>query len=192
VFIDLALALGVDAASATPAPSFAAPKRYAAGKTPFAVALGDLNGDRKPDVAVANINSGTVSVLLNRGDGRLGSRRDYATGDQPRSVALADLDGDGSLDLAVANFVANNVSVLLNAGDGRLGSKRNYSTGKFPSKVAIGDLSGDGKPDLAIANDAPEGGGISVLLNRGDGSFQPNRGLDAHARDRRPRRRRQA
>jgi hypothetical protein len=175
VVIAAALTLGVGAASATPAPSFAAPKSYAVGESPYSVALGDLNGDGKLDVAVANSDSDTISVLVNGGGGRLGSRRDYPTGDTPRSVALADLDGDGTLDLAVANTFSNTVSVLLNAGDGRLTSKRDYATGDLPNKVAIGDLSGDGKPDLAIANDGGPGGGVSVLLNSGDGSFQPKR-----------------
>jgi hypothetical protein len=169
------LTLGVDAASATPALSFAAPKSYGAGEYPNSVAVGDLNGDGKADVAVANIDSDTVSVLVNGGEGRLGSRRDYTTGDDPGSVALADLDRNGTLDLAVTNTSSDTVSVLLNAGDGRLTSKRDYATGGQPRKVAIGDLNGDGKPDLAIANDVGPGGGISVLLNSGDGSFQPKR-----------------
>src|SRR6266566_4048695 len=54
-------------------PSFAAPRNYATGRLPGSVALGDLNGDGKPDLAVANTGFGnespgeTVSVLLNRG-----------------------------------------------------------------------------------------------------------------------------
>jgi hypothetical protein len=175
VFIGLALTLGVDAASATSAPSFAAPKSYAAGKYPNSVALGDLNSDGKLDVAVANANSYTVSVILNRGDGRLQPKRDYRTGGESVSVALGDLDGDGKPDVAVANLNSDTVSVLLNLGDGRLQPKRDYATGGLPSKVAIGDLNGDRKPDLATANDGPPGGGVSVLLNRGDGSFQSKR-----------------
>ena len=175
VLLALALTLGVDAASATAALSFAAPKSYAAGEYPNSVAVGDLNGDGKADVAVANVDSDTVSVLVNGGEGRLGSRRDYTTGDDPSSVALADLDRNGTLDLAVTNSSSDTVSVLLNAGDGRLTSKRDYATGDLPNKVAIGDLSGDGKPDLTVANDGGPGGGISVLLNSGDGSFQRKR-----------------
>ena len=47
-----------------------APARsYATGHTPLSVAIGDLNGDGKPDLVTANLNAGTVSVLINRGDG---------------------------------------------------------------------------------------------------------------------------
>ena len=42
---------------------------YATGRRPSSVAIGDLNGDGKPDLATANVDGNTVSVLLNRGDG---------------------------------------------------------------------------------------------------------------------------
>ena len=45
--------------------TFAAPVRYAAGLRPVSVAAADLNGDGRPDLAVANSRSANVSVLLN-------------------------------------------------------------------------------------------------------------------------------
>ena len=45
--------------------TFGPQSSYAAGTHPSAVAVGDFNGDGKPDLAVANKNDGTVSVLLN-------------------------------------------------------------------------------------------------------------------------------
>ncbi len=45
--------------------SFGAPTSFAAGNGPASVAVGDFNGDSKPDLAVANVNSGNVSVLVN-------------------------------------------------------------------------------------------------------------------------------
>jgi len=67
---------------------------------------------------VANyINSGTVSVLKNNGDGTYASAVHHAVGSYPSSVLAADLDGDGDQDLAVGNS-GGNVSVLKNNGDG--------------------------------------------------------------------------
>jgi len=37
---------------------------YGVGQWPFSVAIGDLNGDGKPDLAVANYSSNNVSVLI--------------------------------------------------------------------------------------------------------------------------------
>ena len=63
----------------------------------------------------------------------------------------------------------NTVSVLLNLV-WELRAERDYGAGDEPSDVAIGDVNRDGRPDLATANAA--GNSVSVLLNRGDGSFQ--------------------
>jgi FG-GAP-like repeat/PASTA domain/FG-GAP repeat len=160
--------VGVAALFAASAPSFAGPKSYATGTNSQSVAIGDLNGDGKPDLVTANLEARTVSVLANRGQGTFRAKLDYGTGANPISVAVGDLNGDGKLDVATANAGENvgTVSVLLNRGDGGFQAGLDYATGGDNRSVAIGDLNGDGKLDLATAN-----GGVSVLLNRGDGSF---------------------
>ena len=87
---------------------------YAAGNAPFSVAIGDLDGDRVPDLAVANENSDNVSVLFGVGDGTFEAALHHAAGDGPRSVAIGDLNGDRAPDLVVVNVNSANVSVLLN------------------------------------------------------------------------------
>jgi hypothetical protein len=170
--IGLALTVGVAAQSASRAPSFAGAKRYATGTLPESVAVGDLNGDGKLDLATANLGLGgehTVSVFLNRGDGSFPARVDHGTGICAMSVAIGDLTGDGKPDLVTANC-GNTVSVLLNRGDGSFRAGLDYATGNNPHSVTLGDLNGDGKPDLATAN--LDDNTVSVLVNRGDGSFK--------------------
>jgi hypothetical protein len=144
---------------------------------PFSVAIGDLNGDDHPDLAVANEWSGNVSVLLGDGDGSFQSAVHYGAGGGPHSVAIGDFNGDDALDLAVANEWSGNVSVLLGNGDGSFQSAVHYGAGARPSSVAIGDFNGDGYPDLAVVNYLRDNlfsdfsDDLSVLLGNGDGSF---------------------
>ena len=86
-----------------------------AGTGPISVAVGDFNGDGKPDLAVANRVSTDVSVLLGNGDGTFQSPYTYITGERPSSVAVGDFDRDGRPDLAVANEAfSGTVWVLVN------------------------------------------------------------------------------
>jgi aryl carrier-like protein len=87
---------------------------YDAADGPSSVAIGDLNGDAKPDLAVANRRSNNVSVLLGNGDGSFQSAVNYGAVDGPKSVAIGDLNGDANPDLAVANDWSDNVSILIN------------------------------------------------------------------------------
>jgi hypothetical protein len=175
--IGSAMSLGVIApAAAGSAPAFGGPKSFVAGTYPFSVAIRDLNGDARSDLAVANYGSSSVSVLLNTGAVGFGPKRDYSTGPHPSSVAIGDLNGDRKPDLAIAN-VGNDeepgatISVLFNTGDG-FEPKRDFQTARGPRSVAVGDLNRDGKLDLATAND---GGTSSVLLNDGKGGFDARR-----------------
>ncbi len=62
---------------------------YDVGSSPTSVAIGDLNGDGGPGLAVANNSSNTVSVLLGNGDGTFGTKTDVGTGSGPSSVTQA-------------------------------------------------------------------------------------------------------
>jgi hypothetical protein len=155
-------------------PSFAAAQNFTTGNTPYSVAAADFNGDGKPDLAVVNSRSATVSVLLNTTNGgaiNFAAKRDFKVGSLPRSVAAADFNGDGRPDLAVANFASNSVSVLLNTANpgatrASFSSQQRFVTGLRPFSVAAGDLNDDGKPDLVVANSRSNS--VSVLENTTD------------------------
>jgi uncharacterized repeat protein (TIGR01451 family) len=149
--------------------SFAAATNFGVGSSPRLVAAGDFNGDGKQDLAVPNLNSNNVSILLGDGTGIFGAATNFAVGSQPPAVAVGDFNGDGKQDLTTANFGSANVSVLLGDGAGSFGAATNFAVGTSPISVALGDFNGDGKQDIAVANFGDNN--VSILLGNGAGSF---------------------
>jgi len=84
------------------------------GRLPVFLAVGDVSGDGRPDLTAANVNDGTVSVLVGRGDGTFASQTVFRTGSEPLPLAMADLDGDGALDIVTGNAGDQTVSILMN------------------------------------------------------------------------------
>src|SRR5262245_14644738 len=157
--------------------SFGTKRDYPTVATPTSVAIGDLDDDRKPDLAVAMVDTdlsgaGVVAVLGNDGNGAFQAPRLYPLGADPASVAIGDLNADGRADLATANTYAGNVSVLLNDGHGGFPARHDYSTGDWAPAVAIGDLNADGRADL-IAGHFDRF--VSIFFNRGVGTLDPRR-----------------
>jgi hypothetical protein len=154
--------------------TFQAPVTYAAGGVDGAgnnLAVGDFNGDGKPDVAVTNPSTNSVSILLGNGDGTFQAAVAYLAGESPGTVAVGDFNLDGKLDLVV-NSNSNYITILLGNGDGTFRAPAHYAALEDPGSVAVGDFNGDGKPDLAVAT---FGGPnfVRILLGNGDGAFQP-------------------
>lgn len=144
---------------------------FATGNQPYCVVAGDLDGDGKPDIAVANGTSNTISVFRNLSTGpgivSFSPKLDLQTGSFPFSVVITDLDGDGKPDLASTNGNNNSISVFKNSSTpGTLSflTKADFATGTSPFWLAAGDIDGDGKPDIATANSAIDNS-ISVLRN---------------------------
>lgn len=138
------------------------------------LAVADVNGDERLDLAVSQSQSRRVTVLINTGGGfaALGT---YATGGEPRGVAIANMNGDGLLDIVTANRGDNTVSVLLSTGPAAYARTDVGSGGIRPWDVEAPDLNGDGRGDIVVVNELSSGNSaessIVSLLNDGFGAF---------------------
>ncbi|MBV8762810.1 MAG: VCBS repeat-containing protein [Deltaproteobacteria bacterium] len=151
---------------------------FATGNSSRYSAVGDFNADGKPDLAVPNLASSTVSVLLDTTasgatTATFAPKLDLAAASGPIAAAIADLDGDGKPDLAVTNYNANTVSVFINttatgATTPSFANRIDLTTGTGPFAIAIVDINGDGKRDLVVTDtgtQATPDNKMSVLLN---------------------------
>lgn len=154
-------------------PSFTSQVTFATGSSPSSVISLDVNGDGKPDLAITNYFSATISVLLNTTPpGALvpsfTPQTRFSTGPNPLQVVAADLNGDGKPDLIILNENFQSVSVMLNttapgATTPSFSTQQFFYSGLQPSSIAVADVNGDGKPDLLVTDAANNV--LSVLSN---------------------------
>jgi len=163
--------------------SFAARIDFTTGANPYDVAIGDIDGDGKLDLAVTNYTDNTVSIFKNTSNpgaiyaGSLAARVDFATGANPYSVILSDFNLDSWLDMVVTNRTDNTITAFRNTAisgsvsPGTFMEKATYSTGGRPNDAAVGDIDGDGNPDLVVLNDLEST--MAVFRNASSYSFMP-------------------
>ncbi|MFQ6421331.1 MULTISPECIES: FG-GAP repeat domain-containing protein [unclassified Bacillus (in: firmicutes)] len=115
------------------------------GSFPLFVTVADFNNDGLLDLAVGNLGTNNISVLLGNGDGTFQAAVNFEVGQSPEVIIAADFNNDGAIDIAVPNYESNNVSVLLNNCFSSCGQQHsqqvcyvlqfNISTEKFSTTV---------------------------------------------------------
>ncbi len=161
------------------AEKFGPPRSVSLAGRPQQVAVGDFNGDSKPDLYVTidgfSQSSGLFDVLLNDGTGNFAAPITTAVPGQPFLPALADLNNDGKLDVVTGLFTGNTenkVAVLLGNGTGGFTQAPNSPLVTFSvnnTNLIVGDFNEDNKPDLAMPGQGF--GVIAIRLGDGAGGF---------------------
>lgn len=137
---------------------------------PYSVSAGDLDGDGKPDMVVANTGANSISIFLNtstKGNVSFAPRIDLVTGKSPHRICIADISGDGKPEILVTNYDDGSVSIFRNnsvSGSISFSPKTDIATGPNPESLAVGDLDGNGTADLVVTNSG--GTSINIFTNK--------------------------
>ena len=130
-----------------------------AGSQPNHVAIGELDGDGMPDIALINAYpDSTVSVFKNnsiKGRVSVTSRQDFVLRSRPAKVLLVDLNGDGKKEVVTLCSNGAFVNILPNTstiGTLSFGTRIDLATNANPNCFDITDLDGDGKPEIVCTN----------------------------------------
>ena len=134
------------------------PVVYPAGTQPVALAIGDVNGDSRPDI-VTSVSTG-VAVLLQTAAGGFAAPVTTGLGSDSRGVVLGDFNGDARLDIASAN--AENFTLMLGNGAGGFAPAIARDPNFEPRGLAATDLDGD-RLDVVVVNGSPTNGVKPIL-----------------------------
>lgn len=141
-------------------------ERYDLPADAWDLAIGDINGDGRPDLAAATASG--VTIRLQGEDGGFHMRVDIPLPVTAVTAGIADFDGDGLADIACTLYT-HELLVLRNLGGTDFTPLAPHATGLYPGAMAIGDFDRDGRPDVAVVN--PEENSIQVFRGTGGGDF---------------------
>jgi hypothetical protein len=147
---------------------------FACGDAPFGIAIGDVNGDGNPDLAIINSpgsmaegkGKSGLTVLLGDGTGKFTMMKGspFEAGRIPSRLTIGDVNGDGVNDIVTSDNDSNKVYLFLMNRNGSVLSSQTITVGNHPKGVAIADLNGDRKGDVVVCNVADND--ITIILSK--------------------------
>lgn len=145
----------------------------------------DFNGDGNIDLTLERFseNSKTISTFINDGEGNFVSAIVVPELNQRRinEVVVGDFNND-NLDDVVS--VGDRLSVAIGEGNNSFRAGEELFIGDYPSSPVVADFNGDGIDDLAVLGETYFNEEVSILISRGNGTFEPARNLSVDERRR--------
>jgi hypothetical protein len=155
--------------------SFKPPVTMSDSHGPEGIAIGNFNGDKYKDFAVANWDCGSSSssvwIFLGKKGGGFKVAQKIPLGPGAYRIRTADLNGDGKTDLVVGNFNSTGpdaVAVLLGKGNGTFSVPHYYASSGGVYGLAVGRMTSSKRPDVVTADFHDT---VCVLLSRRNGSL---------------------
>ncbi len=134
----------------------------------------DFDRDENADLAIANIATQSISILLGNGDGTYAPQQEVTVGSSPRGISVLDIDGDGDIDIANTNYgFPGSVSLLLNDGTGVFELPTFFDGGGNKEwALGAGDMNEDMILDLALIDEIADE--ILIYKNVGEPVAEPD------------------
>lgn len=133
------------------------PLDWAGAPAAGGVAVGDLNGDGRSDIAAtvygSNQETSVIAVFYQGSASTFKPPVHIKTHRSPERIAIADIDGDGRDDVLVSHSsYPEQLGLYLQRPDGTLAPEELYDADLFRGgPIEVADINGDGRLDVLVA-----------------------------------------
>ncbi|MGB0484271.1 MAG: FG-GAP repeat domain-containing protein [bacterium] len=139
------------------------------GLTPISLQAGDWNNDGRKDIAVANRETDSISILLNNDNDNFTTAATLDTAEFPQQLMQGDWNGDNVTDLASISVGENLLQLWKGKGDGTFEKTSELDTPSSPQQLEVADFDCDGRQDLAVSSRSAEV--LRIWYGDGSGNF---------------------
>jgi hypothetical protein len=136
-----------------------------AGIISGAFAVDFFSGGTDQDIAVENLRSGNVTMLLGNGTGKFTIGKSFAV--STSQILSGDFNGDKKIDLAVRDV--QGISLLLGNGNGTFVAQTAQNVPQTVGTIHLANFTGSGK--LSLIASSTSGAPTAVLPGNGNGTF---------------------